>query len=111
VRVALQCVLAPCGVFMIAVGQARQLLYANAGRFVIVWTGIPLGWYLAGLPGVVWATTLAELPMLVVFWRAMKKDGLLRLPRELFAFGALASGSAAAWALKLAIEHVLHRGI
>jgi O-antigen/teichoic acid export membrane protein len=104
VRVALQCVLSPCGVFMIAVGQARQLLFANAGRFLMVWTGIPLGWYLGGLPGVVWATTLAELPMLVVFWRAMKKDGLLRLPRELFALGALAAGAVASWAVTFVFQ-------
>ena len=98
-RVALQCVLAPCGVLMIAVGQSRQLFIGNVSRFIAVWIGIPLGWKLGGLPGVVWATTLAEVPMLAVFLRAMQREGLLRPSRELFAPAAFASAALASWAL------------
>jgi O-antigen/teichoic acid export membrane protein len=98
-RVALQCALAPCSVLMIAVGQSRQLFIGNVSRFFAVWIGIPIGWHLGGLPGVVWATTFAELPMLVVFWRAMQQQGLFRPSRELFAPAAFAGGALASWAV------------
>ena len=108
-RVAVQCVLAPCGVFMIAVGQSRQLFIGNVGRFLAVWIGIPIGWHFGGLPGVVWATTLSELPMLAVFLRALHKDGLLRPTREFFAPAAFAAGALAAWALRASMPSYMAR--
>jgi O-antigen/teichoic acid export membrane protein len=108
-RVALQCVMAPCGVFMIAVGHSRQLFIGNVGRFFAVWIGIPIGWHFGGLPGVVWATTLSELPMLVVFLRALHRDGLLRPAREMFAPLALAAGALAALALRASVPSHLAR--
>ena len=108
-RVALQCVLAPCGVLMIAVGHSRQLFIGNVGRFLAVWIGIPVGWAFGGLPGVVWATTVAEVPMLIVFMRAMHKEGLLRPSRELFAPAAFAGGAIASWALGTSIPSYVVR--
>jgi O-antigen/teichoic acid export membrane protein len=108
-RVAMQCALAPCSVFMIALGHSRQLFIGNISRFFAVWIGIPLGWHLGGLPGVVWATTLAELPMLLVFLRTMQRDGLLRPLRELFAPAAFAGGALASWAAHASLpSYVAH---
>ena len=108
-RVALQCALAPCSVLMISIGQSRQLFIGNISRFVAVWAGIPLGWHLGGLPGVVWATTLAELPMLFVFLRAMRTHGLLRPSRELFAPAVFAGGAIASWVVGASIpSYVAH---
>jgi O-antigen/teichoic acid export membrane protein len=97
VRVALQCALQPIGVCLMAMGQPRYHVPAHAGRFVMVWAGIPLGWFLGGVEGVLWATTVSELPMLAVFWTAFRRSGLLRLRRELVAPVAVATGALIGW--------------
>lgn len=115
VRVGLQCILYPCGVCLIALGRPRPQLYANAARFVTVWIGIPIGFYLGGLHGVLYATTVSELPMLVVFWVAFKRLGHLRLSRELVAVGAVVAGGLIGLLIKvwigpyLAGIHLPHR--
>jgi O-antigen/teichoic acid export membrane protein len=105
VRVGLQSILYPCGVCLIALGMPRYQFLANAGRFVAVWSGIPIGWHIAGIHGVLWGTTASELPMLVVFWAAFRRLGLLRASRELLAPVAALGGAA----LGLVVKLLLHR--
>ncbi len=107
VRVGLQCILYPCGVCIIALGHPRFHLIANAGRFIAVWIGIPLGWYLGHLKGVLWGTTVSELPMLVVFWFAFRRFGLLRISRELIAPVAAGVGAALGLVLKIGLDRYL----
>ncbi len=107
VRVGLQCILYPCGICLIALGRPRPQLFANAGRFVAVWVGIPLGFHLGGIEGVLWATTLSELPMLVVFWAQFHRLGHLRFSRELFALAAALAGAALGFLIKISVEPFL----
>lgn len=107
VRVGLQCILYPCGVCLIALGRPRPQLFANAGRFLAVWTGIPVGYHLGGLQGVLWATTVSEIPMLVVFFGEFKKLGHLRLSREALAPLAVLVGAALGFLVKIAVDPYL----
>lgn len=114
-RVGLQCILYPCGVCLVALGRPKPQLYANAGRFLFVWLGIPVGFYLGGLKGVLWATTLSEIPMLIVFWAVFKKLGHLRMSRELIAVAAILAGGLVGLLFKTAFDpylsgfHLPHR--
>jgi O-antigen/teichoic acid export membrane protein len=108
VRVAMQCALQPLGVCLMAMGQPRYHVPAHAGRFVMVWGGIPLGWALGGVQGVLWATAVSELPMLVVFWTAFRRHGLLRLRREAVAPAAIAFGALLGWLIHDAILLFTH---
>ena len=104
VRVGLQCILNPCGVCLIALGHPRYHTIANAGRFVAVWTGIPLGYHLAGINGVLWGTTVSEIPMLIVFWVVFRRLGHLRLSRELVAPVAALGGAVLGLGLKFLLD-------
>ena len=110
VRVALQCALQPVGVCLMAMGQPRYHLPANAGRFIVVLAGIPIGWHFGGIEGVLWATVLSELPMLAVFWTGFWRNGLLRLDRELIAPAAIALGAIAGWMVRLGAASLLSSG-
>jgi len=85
---------------LMALGHTRFTFYRSALRAAWVVVGIPVGWQVWGLEGLVWATALVELPVLVVFWPALARVGILRLGRELAAPVFFAAGMAAAWAVR-----------
>jgi O-antigen/teichoic acid export membrane protein len=95
VRVALYSILTACETCLFVLGHTRYGFYRSAARAAWVAAAVPLGWYFGGLPGLVWATALSELPVLLVLWPAMRRQGLLRLRREALAFGFFAVGALA----------------
>jgi O-antigen/teichoic acid export membrane protein len=82
IRVAMGCVLGPCETCLFARGQTRYGFYRNVVRTAWIWIGIPIGWSLAGIEGLVWATALSEIPVLLVLWLPFHRFGLLRPSRE-----------------------------
>ncbi len=96
-RVSMSCFLTPCDRGLLAIGQAPVTLYRSAGRALWIAAGIPIGYTLGGLPGLIYATALAELPVLLILWPAFHRAGLLRLERELLAPLLFACGAIAAW--------------
>jgi O-antigen/teichoic acid export membrane protein len=95
VRTAMSIVLTPCETCLFSLGQTRYGLWRNLGRLVWIVVGLPLGFWLAGIEGIVWAVALSEIPVLLVLWPAFRRFGLLDLRRELlgplfFGAGALA---------------------
>jgi O-antigen/teichoic acid export membrane protein len=92
VRVAMACVSGPCETCLFAQGHTRYALYGNLGMTLWVWVGIPLGWWLAGLTGLVWATALSGIPVLLTVWAPLRRLGMLRVEREAIAFAAFAAG-------------------
>jgi hypothetical protein len=91
-------------VCLIALGRPRYHFFANVGRFVAVWSAIPIGWRVSGLDGVLWGTTISELPMLVVFWTAFRRLGHLRLAREAIAPVSAGVGALIGFGIKLALS-------
>jgi O-antigen/teichoic acid export membrane protein len=98
-RVALYSVLTSCETCLFVLGHTRYGFYRSAARAAWVAAAVPVGWYLAGLRGLVWATALSEVPVLLVLWPAMRRLGLLRLRREALALGFFALGALAGWLL------------
>ncbi|MCB9604100.1 MAG: oligosaccharide flippase family protein [Sandaracinus sp.] len=94
VRSAFQCVLAPCETCITALGHTRFGFYQNLARAIWVAAGVPIGFWLGGVVGVVWVVAFAGVPPMLVLWPKFAKLGLLRLDRELFAWGLFAFGAA-----------------
>jgi O-antigen/teichoic acid export membrane protein len=94
VRVAMSCVTGPCETCLFALGQTRYAFYSNLAMTLWVWIGIPVGWWLAGLEGLVWATALSGLPVLVTVWAPFRRTGMLRPGREALALLAFGAGMA-----------------
>jgi hypothetical protein len=66
--------------------------------------GIPIGWYLAELTGVVWCVALAELPALTVIWTGMIRQKLLRPVFELRSLAIWGASCSLGWLLEAAFS-------
>ena len=100
VRVALGCVFTPCETCLTAVGNPRFGFFRSLAKAIAAVVGIPIGYHFAGLPGLIWATALSELPSLLVLWPRFKQLGLLRVERELLAAGFYLGGLGLAWVVQ-----------
>jgi uncharacterized membrane protein (DUF2068 family) len=84
-------------------GEPRFVTLTRLIRTLVIVVAIPAGWHYGGVLGVVWAATLAELPVLCVLWAAKFKLGVLSIHREALAFAIAGAGWAAGWLLKMAV--------
>ncbi len=80
---ALKCMIAPADSCLTARGFVSHLTIMHVVRTVWMLIGIPLGWHLGGLMGVVWAVATVEIPVLLLYWRALHRHHLLSIRREL----------------------------
>jgi O-antigen/teichoic acid export membrane protein len=103
-RVAMSCMLAPCETCLFSTGQARYGLYESVSRLAWVAIGVPVGWHLLGLPGIVYATALSEVPVFFALWPPFHKAGMLRPILELRAVSFYGAGLAAGWLLSLVLH-------
>jgi O-antigen/teichoic acid export membrane protein len=96
VRVALSCLVAPLQFVLFALGHSRYGFYLNLARVIAIAIGVPIGFHLWGIPGLIWAVTMSEIPALIVVYTGFTRSGLLSLKRELrapvFYAGGLALG-------------------
>lgn len=93
-RVALSCVTSPCETCLFALGHTRYAFYANLATTLWIWIGVPLGWLVAGLPGLVWVTATSGIPVLVTLWPPFRRLGMLQPRREAVALAAFGAGLA-----------------
>jgi O-antigen/teichoic acid export membrane protein len=85
VRVATSCLIQPTETCMVSMGLPRYGFLRSLLRGVTVWIAIPLGFWFAGVRGLVWAVALCELPTLLLLWPAFWRLSVLRIERELLA--------------------------
>jgi O-antigen/teichoic acid export membrane protein len=97
IRVALACTLPAAVSCLLAIGDSKSVFAGNLGKTVALLTGIPLGWHLGGLQGVIWAIALSELGSLPILWWRMARHGLLSPAREALAVSFVALGIGAGW--------------
>ncbi len=67
---------------LIALGYPKYSFAQNLCRAIAVFVGIPIGWALSGIEGVIWAVALSELPPLVVIWIGMIKHRMFSVAAE-----------------------------
>jgi O-antigen/teichoic acid export membrane protein len=92
VRAGMMCMLVPCESVLFAQGHTRYNFWRNLARGVWVLAGVPLGWWVAGMPGVITVMALTELPVLLVLWPAARKHGVFRWKGELRSAALFAAG-------------------
>jgi O-antigen/teichoic acid export membrane protein len=85
IRVAMGIVLGPMETCLFSMGHTRYGLYRNIGKVIWTLSGIPIGYYLYGINGVVWVIALSEIPVLIILWVPFSRIGLLRPSREIVA--------------------------
>jgi O-antigen/teichoic acid export membrane protein len=96
VRTAIGLLVVPCENCLYALGYTNYGFVRSMARFIGALVCIPIGWRLAGVKGVVWGTTAAELFTLFAIWPKGRALGILRLRRELLAIGIFAASFALA---------------
>lgn len=104
VRVALSCLVAPLQFLLFALGESRYGFYLNLARVVALAAGVPLGFHYAGIPGLIWAVTLSEIPALLVVYFGVARSGAMSPLHELRAPLFYAVGLAAGWAVQLLLD-------
>lgn len=113
VRVVIALIVSSTETCLFALGQTRYLFARSLTRLVGTSIGIPVGWYLAGIKGVIWGTVLAEIPTLLSVWPRSRALGILRIRRELLAIGIFAcafvlSHLAAQWLPPIHLRSQIH---
>jgi O-antigen/teichoic acid export membrane protein len=93
IRVAITLIVSPTETCLFALGQPRYLFARSLTRLVGTSIGIPVGWYVAGIKGVIWGTVLAEVPTLLAVWPRSRALGILRVRRELLAVAIFAAAN------------------
>jgi O-antigen/teichoic acid export membrane protein len=106
VRVALSFIITPNETMLFTLGHTRYGFMRSVTRLVATLALIPVGWYLAGIKGVIWATVAAEGCTLFAVWPKSRSLGILRLRRELLALALFGVTFALAAALARVLPHV-----
>lgn len=84
-RVALGITLETMKDCLMVLGHVQSALHQSLTRAVIMPIGVPIGWYLFGIEGIVWAAVIAELGVAIVMILAFARRGLLLPLREAYA--------------------------
>lgn len=82
-RVALMCMFATCENCLSAMGRPRYGFFRTVVRTTVVLVGMPIGYRLNGVAGLIWATVIAEACSVFVLWPGFRAAGMLRIGREL----------------------------
>lgn len=101
IRAAFHCVVEPGRECLVAANRPEYALWMTIGRTLGVVVGLPIGWYLAGLPGLIIAMTLSEIPALLVIWHGMIRYNLFSVLRELRAAAFVVAGAFIGWCVTL----------
>lgn len=107
VKAATRSVFDPADKCLVALGRVRTSFINNAARTVFLFAGVPLGWHLFGESGVIWGVVLSDLPCAFILWTALWREKVLRLDRELLAWGFFALGLGVGFGLDALIALIL----
>jgi O-antigen/teichoic acid export membrane protein len=104
IQVSMSIILTPGETVLFAVGKTFYGAARSFAKSIWILVGIPLGWHWVGLPGVVWCVALSEVPVLVIIWFGMSKQGLLRPLLELRSLGIWATAAGLGWLIAAAVQ-------
>jgi len=106
IRVAIACLASPAQFCLFALGQSRYGFFLNLARVVALVAGVPLGFHLAGINGLIWAVTLSEVPALIVVYVGFTRAGLLSVKHELRVPAFYAAGLGLGYACLLVLQRL-----
>ena len=76
VRVAIASLIAPYQFCLFAVGDSRYGFFLNLARTIALVIGVPVGFAIGGVAGLVWGVALSEVPALIVVYIGFARHGL-----------------------------------
>jgi O-antigen/teichoic acid export membrane protein len=82
-RVGLQVLTSPAQFCLIALGQTRYGFFLNLARAAALVIGVPVGYHIAGVAGLVWAVAISEVPAMLVVYAGFAAEGMLSFKHEL----------------------------
>jgi lipopolysaccharide exporter len=94
---------------MTAVGRIKVTLYLNILRVVWLIVAVPVGYWVQGALGVIFAVGLLELPALAGSWVWLRKIGILKMRNEIFYLAVVCTGAILGLAASRLGLHVLGR--
>jgi methylmalonyl-CoA mutase cobalamin-binding subunit len=68
---------------LIALGQTRYGFFLNLARAAALVIGVPVGYHIAGVAGLVWAVAISEVPAMLVVYAGFAAEGMLSFKHEL----------------------------
>jgi O-antigen/teichoic acid export membrane protein len=103
VRVAIAALSAPYQFCLFAVGESRYGFFLNLARTLALIVGVPVGYSLGGIAGLVWGVALSEVPALIVVYIGFAREGLASPAREARVPAFYALGAALGYLVLLAL--------
>lgn len=107
IELAMSSTLAPSETLLFAVGATKYGFFRSLGRAIWIVTAVPLGWFIGGFWGLVWAVSLAEIPTMIVLWSGLARYKFLDLRRELRALGFFIVGLLLGYAFDAMVRPLL----
>lgn len=102
VRAAMRTALDPCEQCIVAIGRTRAVFWSHVVRAAWMFIGLPIGWRVGGLPGLMTIAVLCELGVGAVFWTVLGKANILRVVAE----GRAALLLTAGFVVGLGVDHI-----
>lgn len=92
IRLAFYCTLPPAGAALLAIGKPIYSVISSTFTAIWVLIGVPAGWYVLGLQGVVLMIGLSAVPLVPVYWIGLARNGIWRTSNELLVMCSLVLG-------------------
>ncbi|MCB9591993.1 MAG: oligosaccharide flippase family protein [Sandaracinaceae bacterium] len=96
-RSATLAIVSPAETCLTALGHSKFGFYQNLLRAIWILAGVPIGYWIGGAEGVVWATALSGIPPILALWPKLWELKLLRLDREALAWVFFGVGAGLGW--------------
>lgn len=106
VRVAMSALVAPYQFCLFAIGESGWGFFLNLARTLAMIVGIPIGYSLYGVKGLVWSVTLSEVPALIVVYIGFARHGLASPTHEARVPLFYAAGLALAYLVLLGLRQL-----
>jgi len=97
IQVAMSVIMTSQETVIVALGKSYYGFARSLAKAIWILAGVPIGWYVAGLHGVVWCVALSEIPVLPVLLTGMIKLKLLRPMLELRSLAIWGASCALGW--------------
>ncbi len=106
IRSAISLIVSPSETCLFSLGHTRYGFLRSVTRLVASLICMPLGWYLAGVKGVIWGTVLVELSTFFAVWPKCWSLGILRLRDEFRAFAIFGAAMVAGILVKRVLPNI-----
>jgi O-antigen/teichoic acid export membrane protein len=106
IRVSLAVLTSPAQFCLIALGQTRYGFFLNLARATALVIGVPVGYHIAGIAGLVWAVALSEVPAMLVVYTGFAVEGMISFKHELRVPLLFAAGVGLGYACLLLLQRL-----